>query len=47
MNAKQELQEVVKAFTKAKKETTDEVSKAAEQVDTIRQVRTEQPNRSD
>lgn len=47
MSIKQDLQKVVEAYKNAKKETAKEVSKAAEQVDTLRQVQTEQPFRQD
>lgn len=47
MTNKQELQDAVKALLKAKKEDAEKVSKAVEQIDTVRQVRTEQPYRQD
>ncbi|GAH56399.1 unnamed protein product [marine sediment metagenome] len=47
MSDRQNLQEAVKALTKAKKENADKVSKAVAQVDTVRQVQTEQPYRQD
>lgn len=45
MSSKQELQDTVKALKKAKQEDADKVNKAAEQVDTVRQVQTEQSTR--
>jgi len=41
MSNKQDLQEVVKALTAAKKEIKEAVSKAVTQIETARQVRTE------
>lgn len=43
MSNKEKLQDSVKAFVKAKKETTDKVNKAADEVDIARQIQTEQP----
>lgn len=45
MSNKQNLQEAVKTFTKAKKEKADEVSKAIEDVNTRLQTQREQQRR--
>ncbi|GAI59184.1 unnamed protein product [marine sediment metagenome] len=47
MSSKQELQDTVKALKKAKQEDAEKVNKAATQVDTVRQVQTEQSSRLD
>lgn len=45
MSNKQELQEAVKALTEVEKEIKKAVNKAVQQVDTVRQVQTEQSSR--
>lgn len=45
MSNKQLLKDAVKTLKQAKQETTDEVTKAAADVELTRQVRTEQPDR--
>ena len=45
MSNKQLLKDAVKTLAQAKKETHDEVTKAAEEVELARQARTEQPDR--
>ncbi|GAI65377.1 unnamed protein product [marine sediment metagenome] len=47
MSDKQNLQDAVKTFTKAKKEKADEVSKAIENVNNRQQTQREQQRRQD
>jgi len=45
MSNKQQLQNVVKNLAKAGQEAKERTAKAVEQVERVRQVQTEQPNR--
>lgn len=45
MSNKKDLQSAVKSLADAKKETIKQVNKGADEVDTSRQVKTEQPTR--
>jgi len=45
MSNKQQLQNAVKNLAKSRQEAKDRTAKAVEQVERVRQVQTEQPNR--
>lgn len=45
MSNKQQLKDAVKNLTEAKQDAKDRTAKAVEQVERVRQVQTEQPNR--
>lgn len=45
MSNKQQLKDAVKSLVESKREAKERTAKAAEQVERVRQVQTEQPNR--